>query len=59
MDERRLPAETDAARRLRLEGRARRGLIADYIHELSERHSGAGGLGEEALEREGEPPRDG
>jgi hypothetical protein len=58
MDERRLPAETDAARRLRLERRARRGLIADYIHELSERHGGAA-HGEEAHEREGEPQRDG
>jgi hypothetical protein len=55
MDERRLPDDTDTARRLRLERRARRGLIADYIHELSERHGGAGTSQQESAERRGEP----
>jgi hypothetical protein len=56
MDERRPPTDADT-RRLRLERRARRGLIADYIHELSERHGSADGSEAEAAELDGEGRR--
>jgi hypothetical protein len=40
MDEPRRPAGTDPAKVLQARRRARRGVVASYIHELSERHSG-------------------
>jgi hypothetical protein len=57
MDERRLPDDTDIARRPGLERRARRGLIADYIHELSERHGG-GAPQEDLPDGPGERPQE-
>jgi hypothetical protein len=41
MNEPRRSPDTDSAKRLQLRGLARRAVIASYIHELSERHSGA------------------
>jgi hypothetical protein len=40
MDEPRSEAASDSVRRIQLHGRATRALIANYIHELSERHGG-------------------
>jgi hypothetical protein len=40
MDEPRRPAGTDPAKVLQARRRARRGVVASYIHELSERHNG-------------------
>jgi hypothetical protein len=42
MDERRVQAATDEERRRRVKRRAKRGLVAGYIHELSGRHATAG-----------------
>jgi len=39
MSDQRTPEETVALKRLQLRRRAKRGLVAGYIHELSERHN--------------------
>ena len=41
MTETRTPAEPDATRRRQLHRRVKRGIVASYIHELSERHNDA------------------
>jgi hypothetical protein len=43
MDDNRAPSptQTESERRLRLRRRAKRGLVASYIHELSARHNGS------------------
>jgi hypothetical protein len=38
MDDRKVQAATDAARRRQLKRRAKRGVVAGYIHEISARH---------------------
>jgi hypothetical protein len=42
MDDRRTRAAADEERRRRVKHRAKRGLVAGYIHELSARHGTAG-----------------
>ena len=39
MIEQTIPAETEATRRVQQHRRIKRGIVAGYIHELSERHS--------------------
>jgi hypothetical protein len=39
MTETRTPAQPDPTRRLQVKRRAKRGIVASYIHQLSERHS--------------------
>ena len=41
MNEPRTPVDVDAVRPLQLRRRVKRGVVASYIHELSERHRGA------------------
>ena len=38
MIEQTLPADTEATRRIQQHRRIKRGIVAGYIHELSERH---------------------
>jgi hypothetical protein len=40
MNEPRTPPDSESPQRLLLRRRAKRGLIASYIHQLSERHNG-------------------
>jgi hypothetical protein len=40
MNEPRTPVDVDTARPLQLRRRVKRGIVASYIHELSERHQG-------------------
>ena len=40
-EQQRRTAQVDAVKRLQSARRARRGLVAGYIHELSARHAGA------------------
>jgi hypothetical protein len=42
MDERRVQLAADEERRRRRKQRAKRGLVAGYVHELSARHGTAG-----------------
>jgi hypothetical protein len=46
MDQRRTQTAADAARSHRRKRRAKRGLIAGYVHELSARHGTAGRVAE-------------
>jgi hypothetical protein len=39
MSETRTPAEATSARRVKQHRRIKRGIVASYIHELSERHN--------------------
>ncbi len=39
MTDTRTPAQDDRARRLQLKRRVKRGVVASYIHQLSQRHS--------------------
>jgi hypothetical protein len=41
MNEPRTPVDVDTARPLQLRRRVKRGIVASYIHDLSERHTGA------------------
>lgn len=47
MDERRVQTVADEERRRGRKRRAKRGLIAGYVHELSARHGTAGGEAEQ------------
>jgi hypothetical protein len=42
MDDRKVQAATDAARRRQVKRRAKRGVVASYIHEISVRHQTTG-----------------
>jgi hypothetical protein len=42
MDDTRTLTDNDSERQLQLRRRAKRGLVAGHIHELSGRHNGAG-----------------
>ena len=50
MTETRTPAETPSARRQQQHRRIKRGIVASYIHQISERHNDA--AAEERLEAE-------
>jgi hypothetical protein len=54
MNEPRPQSDTVSARRRKLKERAKRGLIAGYIHEISGRHNGARPVIERAAERPAE-----
>jgi hypothetical protein len=43
MNEPSTPVDLDTARPLQLRRRVKRGIVASYIHDLSERHNGAHG----------------
>jgi hypothetical protein len=51
MEETRARAETDEQRRRQLRRRAKRGLVAGYIHELSARHRTTGRDAERRADR--------
>jgi hypothetical protein len=52
MDDRKRKADTEAVRRVQLRRRAKRGVVAGYIHEISARH-------QEVAPRETERQREG
>jgi hypothetical protein len=54
MNEPRPQSENVSTRRRKLKDRAKRGLIAGYIHEISGRHNGARAVVEQAAERPAE-----
>jgi hypothetical protein len=57
MDEPQSEAGSDSASRLQLHGRATRALIANYIHELSERHNGSASHDENSTDDPSKPAR--
>jgi hypothetical protein len=59
MDEPQSEAGSDSASRLQLHGRATRALIANYIHELSERHNGGASHDESPTDDPSKPARGG
>jgi hypothetical protein len=58
MNEPRTPVDVDAVRPLQLRRRVKRGIVASYIHELSERHNGARGHAQDGAAEAVEQPEE-
>jgi hypothetical protein len=58
MNEPTTPVDIDTARPLQLRRRVKRGIVASYIHELSERHNGAHGPTEDGPVEAPEDPEE-
>jgi hypothetical protein len=58
MNEPATPVDIDTARPLQLRRRVKRGIVASYIHELSERHNGARGHAQDGPPEAAEPPEE-
>jgi hypothetical protein len=55
MNEPRTPVDADATIPLQLRRRVKRGIVASYIHEISERHNGADAHAQDVAAAPAEP----